>query len=361
MEELVLKGQSLKALREQLMKDNNYSPIVLDSVLLLFRGALIAGTLREAAVHANILRRLLERKFDEQGVAGIDVAFLVRVLYQNGQLSAMRFSRSIIDVENWVPKVLAGHLHPVMEYLKPHRPRFVAKFDSSICIEPLRTLVLDNAMTFWLFTMPAESQPEPNLWALAQLWIHVHSQILPCRLVDFILMIQSNYYLNFDPNIDQPRPNPCENLFWQTQRILALAFLILSEILRAPAPVVKHNLYTKRTDLLARLRISLKLTMRVTRLVEAEPGGYEIVRREHQNAHLWAFCMGAWEEKRTNAANENKKEKWWFTHHFALHARQMGLKDGTEVGKVLEKFDYGEFIMPGADEWVTDILKGREM
>ncbi|KIW97588.1 uncharacterized protein Z519_01172 [Cladophialophora bantiana CBS 173.52] len=98
-EALLLKHQRIKALRQELVKnrDSQSQSLILDSVSMLFRGALIAGDLDEAGLHAGTLRKLLERKYDREGVQ--DLGFLLRVLYQNKQLSVFRFSLSVLDAE----------------------------------------------------------------------------------------------------------------------------------------------------------------------------------------------------------------------------------------------------------------------
>ncbi|KAH0848376.1 hypothetical protein AYO21_04403 [Fonsecaea monophora] len=311
-EALLLKHQSIKALRRELVKGSvaQAQSLVLDSVSMLFRGALIAGDLDEAGLHANTLRKLLEQKYDREGGV-VDLGFLLRVLYQNKQLSVFRFSLSVFDVEEWVPKVLAAYLEPSKAYLEPYQQVMLRRLDRSISAEPLRSLFVEMLLGDHMFSLPAESHPGEQLFSMVQVWIHIQGTILHSRLVDFILKTEASHHLNFDPITEQPMPDARENLYWQTQRVLALTFLIMFEFNRTNLESVQ-TVFVNARDFLARLRSALSLTMHAAKLTRdsAASGGSSgdesdlaaegLPQGDRSNAILWALCVGSWTEKKHN-------------------------------------------------------------
>ncbi|KIY03561.1 uncharacterized protein Z520_00252 [Fonsecaea multimorphosa CBS 102226] len=403
-EALLLKHQTIKSLRRELVKGSvgQTQSLVLDSVAMLFRGALIAGDLDEAALHANTLRTLLEQKYDREGGV-MDLGFLLRVLYQNKQLSVFRFSLSIFDVEEWVPKVLASYLEPPKAYLEPFRQAMLCRLDPCVSAEPLRTLFVQTLFGDYVFGLPAELLPGEQLFSMVQVWIHIQGTILHSRLVDFILKTEALHHLNFDRATEQPMPSPRQNLYWQTQRALALAFLIMFEFNRTNLESVQ-TVFVNARDFLARLRSTLSLTTHVAEIVRSlavdGPGDGdddltgEAPQVDPSNALLYALCVGSWTEKKHNPPSsrydgnkhdpgnssggatrrddnsdhhnttrgrsgnddDSDDDTWWFAENLARHARQMGLHSWRDVGGILHGFYDAHAYMPGLDEWVNRLL-----
>ncbi|KIW23508.1 uncharacterized protein PV07_11700 [Cladophialophora immunda] len=403
-EALLLKHQSIKALRRELVKGSagQTQSLVLDSVSMLFRGALIAGDLDEAALHANTLRKLLEQKYDQEGGVA-DLGFLLRVLYQNKQLSVFRFSLSAFDVEEWVPKVLAAYLEPSKAYLEPYRQAMLRRLDPCVSAKPLRALFVEMLLGDHMLGLPAESHPGEQLFGMVQVWIHIQGTILHSRLVDFILKTSALHGLDFDPATEPPLPSPRQNLYWQTQRVLALTFLIMFEFNRTNLESVQ-TVFVNARDFLARLRSALSLTMHAAELARHPTDGSSREsdftggppHGEHHNALLYALCVGSWTEKKhnptslpyhgngdgtgnrgsgssgngddsgnrsgsggggTDLGNEDDNT-WWFATNLARHARQIGLTDWQEVKSILHCFYDVDAYMPGLDKWVNQLLAG---
>ncbi|OAP63260.1 hypothetical protein AYL99_02487 [Fonsecaea erecta] len=398
-EALLLKHQSIKALRRELVKGSvaQTQALVLDSVAMLFRGALIAGDLDEAALHATTLRSLLVQKYDREGGV-FDLGFLLRVLYQNKQLSVFSFSLSIFDVEEWVPKVLAAYLEPSKAYLEPFQQAVRRRLDPCVSAEPLRSLFVEMILGDHMLGLPAESHPGEQLFSMVQVWIHIQGTILHSRLVDFILKTEALHHLKFDPVTETPMPNPGENLYWQTQRALALTFLIMFEFNRTNLESVQ-TVFVNARDYIARLRSALSLTMHAAELArdptnwsgsgDSDPAADPAPVEQH-NALLYALCVGSWTEKKHNPPSsqyggggtgnsddsrdgnddpnatrssngndndhDNPDDTWWFATNLARHAREMGLNGWEEVRSILHGFYDVDAYMPGLDEWVNELL-----
>lgn len=366
-EALLLKHQSIKALRQELAKGRDCQQVVLNSVSMLFRAALITGNLEEAALHARTLRSLLERKFDEEGV--IDLGFLLRVLYQNKQLSVFRFSMSIFDVGTWVPKVLAAYLEPAQVVLAPHKRTMHPRLDPSISAEPLRTLFLELFVGDYLLDLPAESHVREH-FALAQVWIQISGTVVHNHLIDFVLRTEAQHHLNFDPIKEQPKPDPDRNLYWQTHRVLALTFLIMFEFNRTNLESVQ-TVFTKASVFLARLRSAITLSMHVAKIAKTAKSDCSDPKsplpNSYCNAHLWALCVGSWTEKKHNPSrdrvshSDHDHDLWWFTTNMPQHAKQMGLKEWPDVKKILRGFYTVDAYLFGLDELITELLRTEEV
>lgn len=97
---MIFKSKSMALLRERLV-ETPQDPKMYNQVLLLMNAELYERYLDAASSHARILVSLLQN-----GTIKADPAFLFKVVYHDAQRAAMSLTRTLFNLEEWVPQQL---------------------------------------------------------------------------------------------------------------------------------------------------------------------------------------------------------------------------------------------------------------
>ena len=294
---LKMRAGSSALLRQQLLRQDSSNSTVkarqelLWQVFWHFYAEFFAGNLEAAQIHGKMLRQSCEAA--EEGV--ITPHFLDSVLFVDTHMSAKYMTRTVFDIDKWIPDVFA----PIWEKIDPDMANITQEDGSTlhatIKCDPLRSIFLRTRQSIILLRQSAESHSVDIDYDTLFYWLNSHAYVDGGRVIDLYLMLidKALHAPKVKPDPSRPpRPIPIGTEtagYLYTEACLCLCSLYSIRDVGQEIPINGIDIVDASSTIGQHLRESI-----IQALTSCTPEE----RKTYRPAHLWCAYIGALMEQR---------------------------------------------------------------
>lgn len=343
-------------LREKMMSDPG-DPRAYNQIFLLMNAELYDRNFAAASAHAKILANLFEN-----GIIKNDLPFLFKVVYHDAQRATMSLTRTVLDLEEWVPKQLIpmDHIvpasHPSAVWMGRIGLNLDLSLDSNPSLKKTMRICKHNCLSL-LLALKDKAYADAKVVFYGRFYTTLCMGRLVNHYLDAVALLNehsSNWIVEKNPI------NPA-----RMSAYLSLAvILILRCLTRIDNVKISGNITIFNANMLLMHR--LKETLMV---VDGYPRSDLI--GEFAGSRLFALFVGAWLENRKSASHMHCESHasgyltdcsssgaglGWFSCALVEQACNMGLYEWIDVRDVLQRFIYADVLEPNGSLWFPWIV-----
>ena len=346
---LVYRTKCSEALRGQLAKKNAYtSPATAAMIYTAFRTETVARNQAAAAVHGEMLRRMLEVSAEH---IELDIGFVSLVFYHDMMRATTFMTRPIFRIHDWMPKMFEKiwKSKPQGPDLAPHAP-----LDPMITDPNLRAIFTDFS-EFFDMSCVTYSRPHVRTFELnAQnwFWFVSRNEYFSGRLLCLYLDIAEQMDLSMDvlPQVELT-----------SQACVCLAALYQIRSFRNNPLIGGIAMYDGNLNVLRHLRMRLEFLEQVAIYREE-------ATKMSVNARLYSLYIGAVAEQarrcryqnqtwRTRLESDDPMRGRWFTRKLITLCEANDISSWIRLRQCLLGFMYCDYIEPSGADWFEGAMK----
>ena len=314
-------------------------------VYALFIAELVARNFPAALAHATMLAHLLQKS---DGQVTVDQGFLRRALFNEMQRTSITLSRSVFDLETWVPKQFHESWKQVSDAVPVPYREVSRRLDPSVDDPKLRSILIDLREQYIAFKLLVSGSACAKRISFTS--VSIHCVVCYLRLI--------NHYVNVTTQLNSTDTSTKSSPFSSGYAYIQ-AYTCLAAV------------YWARTVSMHDTPIGISSSGATSMIFEAGPNMLKHLREAllHSEAdmeplqpalvyprlRLWALYLGATAE-RAQAGSDMGTEDWWYNNRFFVQAKSMDLRLWQDVRKVLEDFLYTDLIQPDGSLWFETMV-----
>jgi hypothetical protein len=365
-----MKAKSLKILTAKIARLPNDSPpdvALVAQIVSLFRASCKEGDLESAKIHAEIIRRLIDRVGDGQPPAGSSAAvaaaaaadrrhlqvLFVTVMNNDTEIAVSQMRNTFFDFEHWVQKQLSKFWADTSEAAMPPTSSDYRNLHSSIEVQSTRVACV-RLRRYLLTRQTLVNLDDPHDLERTDSVLGV---FIMYSLYDSGVLV--NNYMDLVGGRRTVGGKSANSV----QLLEALVALTTLHVLRRG--IFEATIYGGDYRIGYHVTTVAHLQATARTALEVAPAD-ELGR--YGEALLWIFFYGArfeWQVAQKTKKDQDKgkatqKTKCWFTSRFARQTQQLGLTQWPDARRVLDQFVFYEFLEPDLPAWYDEVVSGLE-